>query len=98
MVKVTADTIVKKDGQRGVDVQATLEGNGIQIASESLAAIQGIMMNLRDADMALHVATVRALLEEPDILLGEEPNAEKNYEKEMADLTSRSVIGKGGLS
>lgn len=97
MVKIEANTIVKEDGDTGVEISASLDGHGLQIASETLAAIQGLMSNLKDADRGLHAAVIGALAGDLSILTGEE--SEKDYEKEMAELTSRhSMIGKGGLN
>ena len=98
MIEVKANTIKKENGERGVDVQATLEGHGLQIESESLAAIQGIMANLKDADKMLHTAVIRALVDEPEILLGDISDMDTAFEKHMADLTSRSIIGEGDLN
>lgn len=95
MVEVTAKTVTKEDGVKGVAVQANLEGNGIEIASESLAAIQGIMKNLKDTDPVLHTVVLRALADVPDILLCKET---KNYEMEMAHLMDKCVVGKGELN
>lgn len=95
MVKVEANTVIRGDS-RGAEVTIDLKGDGIQIADEILAIIQGLMGEMKESDRLLHMFCLQAIANNPKILLGKEDDEEEEVREAMAvkmsKTTDKSVI------
>lgn len=96
MIEVKAESR-NKDGERGVQLQCSIEGTGGGILNEALIAIRAIIAGIKEQDTELYVALLTAMA----LLLGDielEEKAEKKsdpFGEMMSRLMSRSIIRKG---
>lgn len=65
MVKIKAQS----DGDE-THVSVSVEGTGEDILNESLAAIEGLMGNLKEQSVILHSMALKVMSDDPKILLG----------------------------
>lgn len=93
MIEVKAETTDHRT-EVGVKVDADL----IEYGAEVLAIIQSLMGALRNDDIRLHAAVLKAIEDEPKILLGEDTptdEAKAKVELDLAKLMSKAIIKKG---
>ena len=95
MVKVEANTVMRGE-TRGAEVTIDLKGDGVQIADDILAIIQGLMGEMKENDRLLHMFCLQAIADNPKILIGKEDDEEKELREAMAmkmsNTTDKSVI------
>lgn len=96
MIEVKATT-VEQDGEKGVQIEAQTEGTGIEITNETLFIIKALMGNLKSESPILHLAVIRAIAENKEILLGDGDDDIK-AEKAMSELMSKAIIKEGRLN
>lgn len=89
MVKVEARANEEK---KGCDVSISMEGNGKDLIEETLAVIQGVMGSLKDEDIILHMLALKAIAENSEILIGEEKDVAKDFERFVATAKFRGGI------
>lgn len=85
--KATADS-----SKEGCSVSITIEGHGKEILEETLALIQGVMGSLKESSFALHLMAVKAIADNPEVLLGEDETVVKDFEKFVATTKFRGGI------
>ena len=97
MIEVKAESR-NKDGERGVQLQCSIEGTGGDILNEALIAIRAIIAGIKEQDTELYVALLTAMAL---VLLGDMELEEKEEKKSdpfaemMSRLMSKSIIEKG---
>lgn len=100
MIEVKAESR-NKDGERGVQLQCSIEGTGGDILNEALIAIRAIIAGIKEQDTELYVALLTAMALHKSVLLGDMELEEKEEKKSdpfaemMSRLMSRSIIRKG---
>ena len=87
MIEVKADTT---DHRTAVDVK--VDANLIEYGAEILAIIHSLMGAVKNDDVRLHAAILKAIDDDPKILLGE-----GDAEVEMANAMSKGIL-KGGVN
>lgn len=89
MVKVEAKA---NDKKQGCNVSISMEGNAKDLIEETLAVIQGVMGSLKDEDRILHILALKAIAENSEILIGEEKDIAKDFERFVATAKFREGI------
>lgn len=89
MVKVEARA---NDEKQGCNVSISMEGNGKELVEETLAVIQGVMGSLKEQDALLHLLAVEMMIENIEILTGEESNKAEDFERFVATTKFREGI------
>lgn len=91
MIEVKANTTDHR-----TEVKAKVEADFFEYGAEVLAIIQSLMGALKKDDIRLHAAVLKAIADEPKILLGEDtPADEAKAELDLAKLMSKAIIKKG---
>lgn len=89
MVKVEARA---NDEKKGCNVSISMEGNGKDLIEETLAVIQGVMGSLKAQGKILHMIALQAIAENSEILIGEEEDIAKEFERFVATTKIREGI------
>ncbi len=89
MVKAEATANNEK---KGCNVSISMQGNGKDLIEETLALIQGVMGSLKEQDRILHMLAIQAIAENSEILLGEEEDIAKEFERFVATAKFREGI------
>ena len=89
MVKAEARA---NDEKQGCNVSISMEGNGKELVEETLAVIQGVMGSLKEQDALLHLLAVEMMIENIEILTGEESNKAEDFERFVATTKFREGI------
>lgn len=89
MVKVEARA---NDEKQGCNVSISMEGNGKELVEETLAVIQGVMGSLKEQDALLHLLAVEMMIENREILTGEESNKAEDFERFVATTKFREGV------
>lgn len=97
MIEVKATT-VEKDGEKGVQVQAQTEGDGLEIANETLFIIKALMGNLKKEAPLLHLVVLMTIADNRDILCGDEAEDKERAAKAMSEIMSKAIIREGELN
>lgn len=88
-----------EDMGASIDLETEMEGRGIELMHETLAIIRTLMRDIRNESPVLHLVLIREIAHNPDILLGrDEGDRDTDFGMKMANLMSKSIIGKGGLN
>lgn len=88
MIEVKADTT---DHRTAVDVK--VDANLIEYGAEILAIIHSLMGAVKNDDVRLHTAILKAISDDPNILLGED-DADR-AKANLAEAMSKSILKKG---
>ena len=94
MIDITARSTVK-DGDKGTNVSAHIEGSGEEIVNEALIIIESIMKRLKEEAPTLHLIAIQAIADNPWILSGDKD--EEEYNAMMANAMSKGIL-KGGVN
>ncbi len=97
MIQVKATT-VEVDGEKGVQIEAQTEGNGLEIVNETLFIIKALMGNLKREEPLLHLMAVASIADNKDILCGDETEDKERAAKAMSELMSKAIIREGELN
>ena len=97
MIEVKATT-VETDGEKGVQVQAQTEGDGLEIVNETVLIIKALMSNLKNEAPHLHSVALMAIADHRDILCGDEAEDKERAAKAMSEIMSKAIIGEGGFN
>lgn len=89
MVKAEATENEKKNG---CNVSISMQGHGKELIEETLALIQGVMGSLKEQDRILHMLALQAIAENSEILIGEEEDIAKEFERFIATAKIREGI------
>lgn len=89
MVKVEATANEKKNG---CNVSISMQGHGQDLINETLALIQDVMGSLKGQDRILHMLAFQAIAENTEILLGEEEDIAKEFERFVATAKFREGV------
>lgn len=89
MVKAEA---IANNEQGGCNVSISMQGHGKDLIEETLALIQGVMGSLKGEDRILHMLALQAIAENSEILLGEEEDIAKEFERFVATAKIREGI------
>lgn len=84
MVKV--ESVVNGDH---TDVSVSMEGIAIEIANETVSAIEALMSDLKKNGAMIHLLVVKAIADDPTILLGEDAELDKASEFERLIATAK---------
>lgn len=79
----------------GCNVSISIEGHEHEILEETLALVQGVMGSLKDQSFVLHLAAIKAIADNSEILFGEEVSEEdvaKDFERLVATAKFREGI------
>ena len=90
MIEVKADTT---DHRTAVDVK--VDADLIEYGAEILAIIHSLMGAVKNDDARLHAAILKALDDDPKILLGEDNSLTSLAEANLAEAMSKSILKKG---
>lgn len=88
---VKAEAIANSE-KNGCEVSISMRGHGKDLIEETLALIQGVMGSLKEQDRILHMLALQAIAENTDILLGEEVDIAKEFERFVATAKIREGI------
>ena len=102
MIEMKAKVLEFK-GDNGAELQLEghMEGSGGELIHEGLAIIRALMKDFKGENPMLHMAIIREIAANPNILLGEDDEEKSEHErfaKMMAEMTSKGIIGKGDLN
>lgn len=89
MVKAEATANNEKTG---CEVSISMKGHGKDLIEETLALIQGVMGSLKEQDRILHMLALQAIAENSEILIGEEEDIAKEFERFIATAKIREGI------
>ena len=89
MVKAEATANNEKNG---CEVSISMRGHGKELIEETLALIQGVMGSLKQEDRILHMLALQAIAENSEILIGEEEDIAKEFERFVATAKIREGI------
>ena len=89
MVKAEAKV---NNERHGCNVSISMEGNGKDLIEETLAIIQGVMGSLKDEDRILHMLALQAIADNSEILLGEDEDIAKDFERFVATAKFRGGV------
>lgn len=95
MIEVKAVADIDKET---TEVSMHLNGTGEELVHEALGVIEGMMRDIKKQSGYLHHLILKELADNPKILIGGESDKAVEFAKMMADMTSKSVIGKGELN
>ena len=87
MVKVEAQV----NGDH-TDVSVAMEGKGIDIVNEAISVIQAVMGDLKKNEEPLHLVAIKAIADDPSILLGGDEAQVERFEKLMATAKFREGV------
>lgn len=88
---VKAEATVNKE-KNGCNVSISIDGHGEDLINETLALIQGVMGSLKEQDRILHMLALQTIAEHSEILLGEEEDIAKKFERFVATAKIREGI------
>lgn len=97
MIEVKATT-VEMDGEKGVQIEAHTEGNGLEIVNETLLIIKALMGDLKREEPLLHLMAVKSIADNRDILCGDETEDKERAAKAMSEIMSKAIIREGELN
>ena len=89
MVKAEATANNEK---KGCEVSISMQGHGKDLIEETLALIQGVMGSLKEQNRILHMLALQAIAENSEILLGEEEDIAKDFERFIATAKIREGV------
>lgn len=89
MVKAEARVNNEKEG---CNVSISMEGHGQDLINETLALIQGVMGSLKEQSVMLHMVALQAIADNSAILLGEEEDIAKVFERFIATAKFREGV------
>ena len=89
MVKAEATATNAKGG---CEVSISMRGHGKDLIEETLALIQGVMGSLKEQDRMLHMLALQAIAENSEILIGEEKDIAKEFERFVATAKIREGV------
>lgn len=89
MVKAEATANNEKGG---CEVSISMQGHGKDLIEETLALIQGVMGSLKEQDRTLHMLALQAIAENSEILIGEEKDIAKEFERFIATAKIREGV------
>lgn len=89
MVKAEATANNEK---KGCEVSISMRGHGKDLIEETLALIQGVMGSLKEQDRILHMLALQAIADDSAILLGEEEDIAKEFERFIATAKFREGV------
>lgn len=89
MVKAEATANNEK---KGCEVSISMQGHGQDLINETLALIQGVMGSLKEQGRMLHMLALQAIAEHSEILIGEEEDIAKEFERFVATAKIREGI------
>lgn len=89
MVKAEATANNEKGG---CEVSISMQGHGKDLIEETLALIQGVMGSLKEQDRILHMLALQAIAENSEILIGEEKDIAKEFERFVATAKIREGV------
>lgn len=87
MIEVKADTT---DHRTAVDVK--VDADLIEYGAEILAIIHSLMGAVKNDDVRLHTAILKAIADDPKILLGEDNSLTHLAEASLAEAMSKSIL------
>lgn len=90
--------IKAKAGANSTEISNHTEGTLGDIMNESLAIIESLMGNLKKSSEVGFTLALKMLADNPEILLGDGDSDKDKFAKMMAEMTSKSVIGKENLN
>lgn len=97
MIEVKATT-VEVDGEKGVQIEAQTEGNGLEIVNETLLIIKALMGDLKREAPLLHLMAIKTIADNRDILCGDEAEDKERAAKAMSEIMSKAIIREGELN
>lgn len=97
MIEVKATT-VEVDGEKGVQIEAQTEGNGLEIVNETLFIIKALMGNFKREEPLLHLMAVKTIADNRDILCGDKAEDEERAAKAMSEMMSKAIIREGEIN
>lgn len=97
MIEVKATT-VEMDGEKGVQIEAQTEGNGLEIVNETLILIKALMNDLKQKEPLLHLMAVKTIADNRDILCGDEAEDKERAAKAMSEIMSKAIIREGEIN
>ena len=63
----------KSDKERGgCELSISIEGYGEDILYEAISVVKGVMGSLKEESKALHLLAIKAIADDPTILIGDE--------------------------
>lgn len=95
MIEVKAKTDMEKET---TEVSMHLDGTGEELVHEALGVIEAMMGDIKKQSGYVHHLILKGLADNPGVLIGGEDDKAVEFAKMMADMTSKSVIGKGELN
>lgn len=99
MIEIKAEAKATDNEVMGVETSVEVKGYGEDIVSEAIAAIKGLMINLKGTDEKLHMMVLLIIANDPSILKGkEDEDEEEAHKSELADLMSKAIIREGELN
>lgn len=77
------------------EVDLKIDADLIEYGAETLAIIQALMGALKRDDIRLHAAVIKAMADNPKILLGEDNSLTNFAEANLAEAMSKGILEKG---
>lgn len=95
MIKVTAESVTK-DGEKGVQLSCSLEGEGEEVVNEALVSIKAIIAGVKEESLGLYAMMIAAMAQDQSILRGERSESAVNkFEVGLAEAMSKGILEKG---
>lgn len=91
MIEVKATTSADRRTEVDLKVNAEL----VEYGAEVLAIIQSLMGAVKNDDIRLHAAVIKAIADDPNILLGEDESEKAKVG--LAQMMSKGIL-KGGMN
>lgn len=95
MIEIKAVTDLDKET---TEVSMHLDGTREELVHEALGVIEAMMGDIKKQSRYAHFLILKGLADNPGVLIGGEDDKAVEFAKMMADMTSKSVIGKGELN
>ena len=96
MIEIKAESDMRHEG---TTISSHIEGTLEEILNEALAVIESLVGNIKKQSVLGHAMLLKALVENPEIFMGEsEEDEHEKFAKMMAELTSKGMFGKGDLN
>lgn len=90
MIEVKAKTTNHR-----TEVDVMVDADLIEYGAEVLAIIHSLMGAVKNDDARLHAAVIKAMTDDPNILLGEDES--EKAKSELAQMMSKGIL-KGGMN
>lgn len=99
MIEIKAEAKAAEGEVTGVETSVEVKGYGEDIVSEAIAAIKGLIINLKGTDEKLHMMVLLIIANDSSILRGDEDESEDSKEAlALSKLMSKAIIREGELN